>query len=406
MFSASEARLVRPLPTLFPACDDCRLYEGCGSPKIPPDGDGLRRVLLVSEYPGREEDRQGRPLVGPAGRFLEEELSRFGVDMRRDCRLTNALICHDADDRRPPRAVADCRPNLLRTVTEFDPLVVVLLGGSAVRSLVGHLWKDDVGAAGRWWGWEIPARRPNVWVVPTYNPAHVMRDTDDLVTLRQFRTTLKAAFRLADAGRPWPDGPPDESASVRLLMSPGEAADWLDAVRDGVVSWDIETNMLKPDSAGAEILCVSVCAGGADTVVFPWAGRARDALARVLEDPAVAKIGYNTKFEDRWIRVRGGVRVRGWLWDGMIGAHLLDPRKGVSGLKFQAFVRLGAPDYDYHLKPLLESVSPGGNSPNRVREIKLEHLMRYCGIDAVLEYEVARRQMADLYGPGNEPVPL
>jgi hypothetical protein len=61
---------------------------------------------------------------------------------------------------------------------------------------------------------------------------------------------------------------------------------------------------------------------------------------------------------------------------------------------------IGQPDYNRHIEPLLNSGDGGGNAPNRVWEIDRRNILRYCGIDARLEYEVAQLQMSEM---GVEP---
>lgn len=392
-FSAAEFMVYKPTASLLPLCDDCKLYQSCNTPKMRWDGRGHRKILIVAEYPGKEEDEKGRPLVGGMGRWLDYEFSKFDIDMRQDCWLTNALICHDTNNADPKRAVQDCRPNLLRTIDQLNPNVILLMGGAAIQSLIGHLWKEsEASPVGRWAGWRIPAHKPNAWVCPTNNPAYVM-NANDAVLLGQFRNQLRAAVKLADH-KPW-DKLPDYERQVEIL-EPGQAAQWLDTILDGMVAFDYETNCLKPDGVQAEIVCCSVCHNGTRTVAFPWLGPAIPAMTRLLINPDVGKIGSNIKFETRWSLAKLGIMVRGWRFDTMLAAHALDPRGHISSIKFQAFVRLGVGDYNQHIEPFLGSAEKGGNALNRVRQVKPYLLLKYCGLDSLWEYMVAMDQMREM----------
>lgn len=395
LFSTAEARSVRPLPTLLPACEHCGLYKGCRSPKMKPDGEGRRGILLVSEYPGAEEDRQGRPLVGGMGRYLAGLLSRFDVDMRRDCWLTNAQICYTEHPIKHPSVVEDCRPNLLNTIQKLDPDVIVLLGGSAIRSLLTHVWGQEAGSVERWNGALIPAHKPNAWICPTYNPAHLMRQ-DQVDPVKSGLLIQQLRMALSQRGKPWPEGPPDYAKQVEILVDPEQAADRLARYTSGLIAFDYETTSLKPEGPHSEIVCASVCWNGTETIAFPWHGPVRDAMKTLLTNRDVGKIGFNAKFEDRWTRCHLGIDVLGWSWCGMLGAHAIRPVKGTTGLAFQAFARLGQPYYSHHLDPLLDSDKKGGYAPNRAREIKLTLLLKYCGLDSLLEYKVAIAQAWEL----------
>lgn len=69
-------------------CDECPLK---GKRVIPPEGDAP--IVIVGESPGRAEEQQGRPFVGPAGMKLQELLRKAGLPPRNELRLTNALLC-------------------------------------------------------------------------------------------------------------------------------------------------------------------------------------------------------------------------------------------------------------------------------------------------------------------------
>lgn len=390
-FSAAEARLVKPPPTAFPRCEACGLYKDCKSPKMPPAGRNRRRFLVVAESPAADDDANGEYFTSASGGWFARDLAAAGIDWERDCVVTYAARCRGG--RAHKTAVDDCRPNVLKTISDHAPVAILLAGQAALKSVVGRAWKSDVGPVAKWTGRDVPCRDPNAWLFIVPAPEDVLRDRHPVVE-RQVGETLR---RMAAVdGPPWPDGPPDEAKEIRLIHDPDEAAAWLRAVPDGATAaFDFETTTLKPDGPHAEIVCCGVCVNGADAVAFPWAGAARAAAAEFFENAAVSKIGYNVDFEDRWVRRKCGVRVNGWVWDGMLAAHANDPRKGGSGLKFQAFARLGAPDYNWHLDPFLHSAKKGCNEPNRVREIKLALLLKYCAIDALLEYRVAEDQMRE-----------
>ncbi len=388
-FSESQARLTRPLPTLIPRCGACGLYQHAQTPKMKPDGRGEKKILIVGEYPGKAEDSQGKPLVGGVGQWLETRCQSVGINLRRDCWLDNASRCLGANDH--PTSVSDCRPNILKYIAEKNPVVIVLLGTDALQSVVGHFWKADVGAVSKWIGYRIPCTSPNAWIVPLYNPAHLMRD-DNPIRDKQFMEGLKWINK--QTARPWKE-PPNYESQVEVIPNPEEAAKRLACIRDGIIAFDFETNCIKPEAKTSEIVCASVCCGK-ETFAFPWTGRVKDVFRDVMEDDGVRKIGFNVSFEDGWCRTKLGIQVRGWCWDGMLSAHALDPTRGVTGLKFQAWVRLGAPEYNSHIEPMLESEKKGGYERNRVREIELPLILFYCGMDSLLEFQVAKHQAKEL----------
>lgn len=408
-FSASVARSYRPKPLAIARCDECGLYRaGCGSPKMPRDGRGRKRILVVTETPGRDDDANGTQLVGRAGQFLDRRLAAVGIDLRQDCHLTTAARCRPprGDLGAHPKAVDACRPFVLKDVAETAPTLVLLFGQRACRSVLGHLWgKDDVGAIGRWAGQRVPAHAPNAWVCPLDDPDDVLAAgrAGDTFMADEFDRHLAAAAKLVGTV-PWPDGPPDYPALVEVVADPGEAARRLGRYTGGNVAFDYETTCLKPDGDG-RIVCASVCWEGVETIAFPWHGAVIPAMKRLLADPAVGKIMQNATMEIRWTRRVLGVAPANVVFDTMLAAHAISPRErqkerggGVTGLKFLAFARLGVPDYSQHLNAMLDG-GHGGYAKNKVDEIDKYQLMKYCGQDSLLEFDLATILAAELGVP-------
>jgi uracil-DNA glycosylase len=113
-------------------CARCPLSE-LRTNAVPGEGPPDAGVVLVGEGPGRNEDAQGRPFVGAAGRQLEGMLMEAGLERARVF-ITNVVKCRPPENRRPTGAEADaCRPYLERQLGLIRPRVVVLLGDSALK---------------------------------------------------------------------------------------------------------------------------------------------------------------------------------------------------------------------------------------------------------------------------------
>jgi hypothetical protein len=202
---------------------------------------------------------------------------------------------------------------------------------------------------------------------------------------------LEAAVGLE--GRPWPDGPPNYAKRVKRIYVPAEARTVIEQVT-GAFAFDYETDRLKPDHPQSGIVCCSV-SDGRHTISFPWIGEAVEAMGKLLRSDH-PKIGANIKFEERWTRRVFGHGVRNWVWDTVQAAHVLDNRRGVSGLKFQSFVLLGQEPYDRSIESLLEAV--GGNDKNQISKADWDDLLLYNGMDSLLTYEVAKKQRKEMRG--------
>jgi uracil-DNA glycosylase len=403
-FSTTELKtLKKDEEPLVPKCSLCRLYEGCKSPKMPATGRGSRKVLIVAEAPGATEDDRNEQLVGESGQLLRRILRKMNVNLD-DCLKTNAIICRPPNNDTPTELQIEyCRPNLTRVIEEFQPETIITLGIVPLRSLLIGSWREDIGSMTRWAGWQIPSQAFNAWICPTYHPSYLLRALKDKEQGRRpivdpeqlelwFKRHLEAAFGLE--GRPW-QTVPDYMSKIEVVQEPAKAAAILDEMvkRGGPFAFDYETNMLKPDSAKARIVCCSVSWRGKRTIAYPWSGPAIEATRRLLLTPD-AKYGSNIKFEERWTEREFGHGVNGWAYDTMVGSHVMDNRRGITSIKFQAFVRLGQGIYDEHIKPYL--ISDGSNVENRIMELDPRDLLLYNGLDSLLEYKVAEIEMKEI----------
>ncbi|MEE9600670.1 MAG: uracil-DNA glycosylase [Thermoplasmata archaeon] len=118
-------------------CTLCRLHVGRAMAVA---GEGPRKaaLFLIGEAPGRQEDEEGRPFIGMAGRILDEALREAGLD-RSEVFITNAVKCRPPDNRNPRADEMEaCRSYLLRQIECVRPSVIVTLGKFGLRSLIGR----------------------------------------------------------------------------------------------------------------------------------------------------------------------------------------------------------------------------------------------------------------------------
>lgn len=373
-----------------PRCGLCNLNHGCKTPAMRPTGDGQRRILMVAEAPGAEEDERGIQLIGKAGQHLRQHLSNLDIDLDQDCWKTNAVTCRPPQNRKPtPEEIEGCRPFLFKAIQKFDPNVIVLLGGTAVESLLGPVWGGDIGSLERWVGWRIPCQAPHAWICPTYHPSYLLRMEQRVLDLI-FSRHLAQAIALSGSKPPLAA---NYKANVRVELRPDVAAKLIDRIgrtEQPAIAFDYETTALKPETPGGQILTCSM-SDQTSTIAFPWHGAAREAAIKVLHGP-VPKIAANIKFEDRWTARDTGAGANNWLWDTYLGAHVLDNRPDICSLKFQSFVRLGTPCYGVPE----EFIKPRANGINRLQQADLKTVLLYNGMDSAQTFDIAMQQRDEL----------
>jgi uracil-DNA glycosylase family 4 len=118
------------------ACRACTLGAGRMN-SVPGTGNPHAKLVFVGEAPGAEEDKQGIPFVGRAGRLLDKILQAIDLE-RKDVQILNILKCRPPDNRNPaPDEIESCRPFLERQIDSIRPGILVALGLFAGQWLTG-----------------------------------------------------------------------------------------------------------------------------------------------------------------------------------------------------------------------------------------------------------------------------
>ena len=150
-------------------CVKCPLHKG-RTQTVFGVGNPHAEVMLVGEAPGAEEDRQGEPFVGRAGKLLNAMLAAVGF-AREDVFIANILKCRPPKNRDPrPEEVSACGPYLQRQIELVQPRIILALGRVAAQNL---LQVDTPIGRMRGRCYEYP--EPRIPVVVTYHPAYLLR---------------------------------------------------------------------------------------------------------------------------------------------------------------------------------------------------------------------------------------
>lgn len=163
-------------------CVDCEISNTCKKPTLPERGE--TNILIVGEAPGREEERAGRPFVGPSGKLMLAILNRYGIK-REDVSWTNAVHCRPEGSDYP----TDC-PFVFDEIARLEPPLILAVGRRAFHKLGGD--RGITKANGR--VFEFPDLPP---VVASVHPAYVLRNDSALPEIeRALRKFAKMALRL------------------------------------------------------------------------------------------------------------------------------------------------------------------------------------------------------------------
>ena len=156
-----------------------RAFDGCALKRtatntVIGDGNPQAALMIVGEAPGAEEDRQGLPFVGPAGRLLDRMLAAIGLD-RSAVYITNMLPWRPPGNRSPTaEELAICQPFLERQIELIAPRILVLVGGIAAKALLNRR-EGITRLRGQWFPFSTSRMEGTIAATATFHPAYLLR---------------------------------------------------------------------------------------------------------------------------------------------------------------------------------------------------------------------------------------
>ena len=197
MDDVPDIRSLSALRAAEAGCTRCPLYRNA-TQVVPGEGPRHAQVMMVGEQPGDQEDRQGQPFVGPAGRILDRAIAEAGID-RRQVFVTNAVKHFKFEQRgkrrlhKKPNAaeIEACRwwHKLERAIVK--PTVIVAMGATGAHGVLGRT-VTIAKVRG-----EILSEADGSRVIVTIHPSFVLRQRDDASREREYRGLVDDLRRCA-----------------------------------------------------------------------------------------------------------------------------------------------------------------------------------------------------------------
>ncbi len=385
----------------FRTCAACGMYKDIKTPRMPAYGKNKKSVMIIGEAPGENEDEQGRPFVGKTGQYLQNKLKKLGFDLFRDAVCYNACNCRPPENEKPSsHAIGCCRPKVNQVIKEKNPDLIILLGATALESVIGNKWKKGLGGISKWRGFVIPDQELKKWIAPVFHPSYVIRygeksysgysghsgSSDDNLADVIWEEDLKNA--LSYIGKDVPDFSQDYKI-INYIEDNSQFKKVIKRILEcDLIAFDYETTGLNAYREDQKLICTSVAVS--DQEVYVWMNNDyRDNLFRkVLKKSSIGKIAHNLQFEDIYSEQKIS-EVNNWTWCSMNAAHVLDNRYGINELKFQAYINFGIVGYDDEIDQYLKS--KGDEEHNRIllfiKKYGEKAVMKYCALDSLIDNE-------------------
>ena len=168
------------------ACKKCKL---CSNRNNIVFGQGNKQadLMFIGEGPGADEDKQGIPFVGKAGKLMNEAFKGLGIN-RQEVYIANIVKCRPPQNRVPEQDEAQACLNYLRNqVILVKPKIIVLLGSTALKNILGKEY-GITATRGKW------IEKKGIKYMPTWHPAALLRDENKKIEF--WRDLKEVAFTL------------------------------------------------------------------------------------------------------------------------------------------------------------------------------------------------------------------
>lgn len=191
-------------------CTKCVLHYS-RKHAVPGEGRPDAEIMFIGEGPGFYENEQGRPFVGPAGKFLDELLQRAGLK-REDVFITNVVKCRPPGNRDPqPEELVACDDYLERQLQAINPRIIVTLGRFSMAKFLPNARISDVHGKALWVNGRL--------IIPMYHPAAALHQPSLKATVIEDFSRLPTYLEMARQGQP------DQTAAEQETYAPEPPAD-------------------------------------------------------------------------------------------------------------------------------------------------------------------------------------
>lgn len=398
-------------------CASCGAYMHCRSAKL--EGKvGTNDVLLILPQPTETEDVMGCG-YGEEYVWLSRQLNDVGICYN-DCSRINLTGCYGGKDK---HNIQYCRSRVDDFVRLHKPKLVIAFGSDALECTVGTEWTRALGDIEKWHSFTLPFRRwhDGTWLVHVESPHEIVMNENfyknekwknaksfsekvEAVTrtgfYRMHVRNLKEGIRNAylKSREPIPVRP--ETKVTPYVLNEEEALIFLEKNYmylkenpNAILTFDLETNMLKAYNNNAKVYSCAVLADKTlGSGAFRITEKTKQAFVRLFTlKPKVC--GANVKFDYVWNVVKLGMNPDDFNihFDTVLMAHLLDNRDGVTSLKFNTYIFFGI-TYESDAHEYLESEGVGCNAENRIFDAPEYTILFYNALDVIYTDAVMMEQ--------------
>lgn len=431
-------------------CSSCNGRTACKHPCLD-NYKGTNDILLLFGAPTKFEDDTGIPFQDNIMDWYKEKFDAIGIDFNA-CSKAHITGCYAKDNKALTKYQKKCENRVIDFIKEVKPKLIIAFGSDTLNLTVAKDYTRDISNSTRWRGFLMPYRAYGfpTWLMTVFSFeeiclqdcfANIIKNKEakdhKLITTPKeieeavsFHSSYKIAHRLfltdirkAVIGykKPIPEDPAN-SVPIHVLKDKESIINYLQKTYtylknnpDKTITLDLETNALKCYDSNKRIYSCAIYADptlGAfsfplNPVYATTKYNKNDDIPKADEDivtelkhiaelnPRV--VGANYKYDMVWLKTVLGVELEHCVWDTVVVAHLLDPRDGITSLKFQTYI-LFSIAYEEGIHDYLKSSDEdkdkyGTNALNDIFNAPIDDVLYYNALDVAYTFSVMKEQM-------------
>ena len=444
---------------LINQCSSCTGILLCKHPHLP--NHKGNKILLLFGAPTKYEELTGKSFEGNVYDWYKEQFDMIGIKYE-ECSKAHIVGCHSDSAKTLTKYKKKCFNQTIEFIKEVQPELIIAFGSDTLEFTVGLDFTRSIGSSEKWRGFVVPFRSYgfDTWLLTTFSFEEVALQDNlksmikkkaekekraittpkEIVEAVSFHSSFKIAYRLfltdirnafiesacypIDHKKLFPEDPA-KTVPIHVLKDKNEIIKYLRktyaylvAYPKAIMTLDLETNGLKCFNKDKRVHSMAIycdpklgCFGFPLNMEYttkkydrydPNIPKADEDIVRELKhiaelNPRVC--GANYKFDMVWLKVVLGVELERCVWDTVVVAHLLDPRDGITSLKFQTFVRCGRA-WEDTVHSYLESSAEdtkkyGTNALNDIFNAPYDDVSYYNCLDVVYTYFCMKSQLEE-----------
>jgi len=190
-FGGTKLQKLKKLKKSIQLIENCELKKNATN-LVFGDGNISAKIMIIGEGPGAQEDAEGKPFVGRAGKLLDKMLESIHLN-RTKVYISNVVNYRPPANRRPTEEeIARYLPYLKSHIEMINPKILILLGSTALNAIIGNITVISK-ARGKWIQKEIGTVKP--WIIASFHPAFLMRQPEQKklawIDLKMVRDKIK-----------------------------------------------------------------------------------------------------------------------------------------------------------------------------------------------------------------------